>query len=188
MLFSCPRIGGNLPRVVLRQGRCVKFTSNHVARFVSSSSSQSHDPRFYSPKNRSPEPKIASPSNFSTSPSHPLMEDPERLSHSSLDGEAERGRYSKELDVAVRAVQMACWICQKVQDTLVYKADNNSSSDNNGKQVHAKDDHSPVTIAGKKKSQLLLFPLCWIIQFLDWASWVFVVNPVCLVWMSGLMG
>ncbi|XP_030552744.2 PAP-specific phosphatase HAL2-like [Rhodamnia argentea] len=146
MPFSCPRTGGNLPQVVLRQRRCVKFTANHVARFVSSSS-QSRDPRFYSPKSRSHELKIACTSNFSTSPSHPLMEDPERLSLSSLDGEVERGRYSKELDVAVRAVQIACWVCQKVQDTLVYKANNNDDGDNNGKQVHSKDDNSPVTIA-----------------------------------------
>lgn len=150
MPFSCSRIGGNLPQVVLRQRRCVEFTTAHVTRFASSFS-QSHDLRFYSPKNRSHELKIASPSNFSTSPSHPLMEDPERLSLSPLDGEAEGERYSRELDVAVRAVQIACWICQKVQDTLVFKGNDSNSGGGDDKQVHSKDDNSPVTIAGKQK-------------------------------------
>lgn len=143
MPISCPRIGGNLPQVVLRQGRCVQFSSNHVAGFISFFS-QSHSPSVYSPKNRSRVLKIASPSNFSTSPSHPLMEDPERLSLSSEAGEE---RYSRELDVAVRAVQIACWICQKVQDTLVFKTNDGNSSGSNDKQVHSKDDNSPVTIA-----------------------------------------
>lgn len=48
-------------------------------------------------------------------------------------------KYSKELDVAVRVVQMACFLCQKVQESLISK----SSS-----QVQSKDDNSPVTIAG----------------------------------------
>ncbi|KAE8733227.1 PAP-specific phosphatase HAL2-like isoform 2 [Hibiscus syriacus] len=47
-------------------------------------------------------------------------------------------RYSKELDVAVRAIQMACSLCQKIQDSLILKT---SSS------VHSKDDNSPVTVA-----------------------------------------
>lgn len=34
--------------------------------------------------------------------------------------------YSKELDVAVRAVQMACSLCQKVQETLISKDCNSS--------------------------------------------------------------
>ncbi|KAK8514005.1 hypothetical protein V6N12_008726 [Hibiscus sabdariffa] len=34
--------------------------------------------------------------------------------------------YAKELDVAVRVVQMACSLCQKVQDTSVHSKDDNS--------------------------------------------------------------
>ena len=52
---------------------------------------------------------------------------------------SEPEKYFKELEVAVRAVQMACLLCQRVQDSLVSK--------NNG-QVQSKDDKSPVTIAG----------------------------------------
>ncbi|KAL5839647.1 hypothetical protein ACOSQ4_012255 [Xanthoceras sorbifolium] len=47
-------------------------------------------------------------------------------------------KYSRELDVAVRAVQMACFLCQKVQESLISKS--------NG-QVQSKDDNSPVTVA-----------------------------------------
>ncbi|KAF7121292.1 hypothetical protein RHSIM_Rhsim13G0175000 [Rhododendron simsii] len=50
----------------------------------------------------------------------------------------ETEEYSKELEVAVRAVQMACLLCQRVQENLITKT--------NG-QVHSKDDNSPVTIA-----------------------------------------
>lgn len=53
-------------------------------------------------------------------------------------GSVESNEYSKELDVAVRAVQMACFLCQKVQESLISK----SSS-----QVQSKDDNSPVTVA-----------------------------------------
>jgi len=48
-------------------------------------------------------------------------------------------KYSKELDIAVRAVQMACSLCQKVQESLISKTNS---------QVQAKDDNSPVTVAG----------------------------------------
>ncbi|GLT77015.1 hypothetical protein SLA2020_486410 [Shorea laevis] len=47
-------------------------------------------------------------------------------------------KYSKELDVAVRVVHMACSLCQRVQEGLV-----STSSD----QVKSKDDDSPVTVA-----------------------------------------
>ncbi|KAJ6935390.1 PAP-specific phosphatase HAL2-like [Populus alba x Populus x berolinensis] len=47
-------------------------------------------------------------------------------------------KYSKELDIAVRAVQMACYLCQKVQESLISKTNS---------QVQAKDDNSPVTVA-----------------------------------------
>lgn len=49
------------------------------------------------------------------------------------------GKYSKELDVAVRAVQMACFLCQKLQENFISKSNI---------QVQSKDDNSPVTLAG----------------------------------------
>lgn len=46
--------------------------------------------------------------------------------------------YLQEMDVAVRAVHMACSLCQKVQEELI-----TTSSD----QIMSKDDDSPVTVA-----------------------------------------
>lgn len=51
----------------------------------------------------------------------------------------EADKYIKELDVAVRAIQMACSLCQRVQESLISKAN---------PQIQSKDDDSPVTIAG----------------------------------------
>lgn len=51
----------------------------------------------------------------------------------------EAEKYSEELDVAVRAVHLACSLCQRVQEGLV-----STSSDH----VKSKDDDSPVTVAG----------------------------------------
>lgn len=53
--------------------------------------------------------------------------------------------FSKELEVAVKAVHMACLLCEQVQTSLVPK-----SSEANDQQVHSKDDNSPVTVAGKQ--------------------------------------
>lgn len=50
--------------------------------------------------------------------------------------------YSKELDVAVGAVQLACSLCQKVQEDFVL-ATNTSHN-----QIECKVDRSPVTVAG----------------------------------------
>lgn len=46
----------------------------------------------------------------------------------------------KQLDIAVRVVQMACSLCRRVQRGLV-----STSGDNH---VKSKDDDSPVTVAG----------------------------------------
>lgn len=45
-------------------------------------------------------------------------------------------KYGKEMEVAVKAVHVACLLCQKVQNNLIFNDD-----------VQAKDDNSPVTIA-----------------------------------------
>jgi 3'(2'), 5'-bisphosphate nucleotidase len=71
----------------------------------------------------------------SSSSSSFVMEDTKDMGFSTL----EPGKYSNELDIAVRAVQMACFLCQKVQESLISKTTS---------QVQAKDDNSPVTIAG----------------------------------------
>ncbi|XP_031256315.1 PAP-specific phosphatase HAL2-like [Pistacia vera] len=73
--------------------------------------------------------------NYSVSSS--IMEEEEQHESLTLDKSLE-AKYSKELDVAVRAVQMACFLCQKVQENFISKSNN---------QVHSKDDNSPVTVA-----------------------------------------
>ncbi|GFP96734.1 pap-specific phosphatase hal2-like [Phtheirospermum japonicum] len=50
----------------------------------------------------------------------------------------ENGKYSKELNVAVRVVHMACLLCEKVQKQLI---------STNSDQVKSKDDDSLVTVA-----------------------------------------
>lgn len=50
----------------------------------------------------------------------------------------EAGNYAEELGVAVRVVQMACSLCQGVQDGLVGMR---------REQIESKDDNSPVTVA-----------------------------------------
>lgn len=47
--------------------------------------------------------------------------------------------FSKELDVAVKVVHLACALCQRVQNSLL--------SSTNGKHVNSKDDDSLVTVA-----------------------------------------
>lgn len=72
--------------------------------------------------------------------------------------------YSEEVDVAVRAVQMACFLCQKVQQSLISKS--------NG-QVQSKDDNSPVTIAGTFRVSIWGFViLCWFLLLLDRISFI----------------
>ncbi|CAL5183381.1 unnamed protein product [Lathyrus oleraceus] len=78
-------------------------------------------------------------SKFDQTFSSPVMEEEgqKKLNLFSESEEDEEG-YSKELDVAVRAVQMACSLCQRVQDILISKTNH---------QVQSKDDNSPVTVA-----------------------------------------
>ncbi|KAM1033305.1 hypothetical protein TB2_036305 [Malus domestica] len=74
-------------------------------------------------------------SKFGKTRSFSVMED---LKSSSLLAPEPVKNYSQELDVAVRAVQLACSLCQRVQNSLIWK---------NGDGVQSKDDNSPVTVA-----------------------------------------
>jgi 3'(2'), 5'-bisphosphate nucleotidase len=60
-----------------------------------------------------------------------------------LGGSGWGGRdYAREMDTAVRVVQLACTLCQRVQGSLL------RPSPDAGGRVHAKLDQSPVTVAG----------------------------------------
>ena len=70
----------------------------------------------------------------SVSSSSSIMEDQKRVGPLVSGSES----LSQELKVAVGAVQMACFLCQRVQSNLL----------KNNAQIQAKDDNSPVTVAG----------------------------------------
>ncbi|PKA62779.1 PAP-specific phosphatase HAL2-like [Apostasia shenzhenica] len=73
------------------------------------------------------------------SPPTVILASPQVLpSGSERTGRMEAGRYAKELGVAVRVVQMACSLCQGVQEGLI---------GTKREQIKSKDDDSPVTIA-----------------------------------------
>ncbi|KAK4399101.1 hypothetical protein Sango_1385600 [Sesamum angolense] len=61
------------------------------------------------------------------------------------------GKYSKELEVAVKAVQMASLLCQRVQESLLSRSNDH---------VQSKDDNSPVTVAGNSLANRSVF-LCF---------------------------
>ncbi|XP_021902384.1 PAP-specific phosphatase HAL2-like [Carica papaya] len=114
------------PKVPDFQGQRRIYNKTHVGNFF-----------FYHRKSHQPKNNLVSVLSMSESkqtqfhsyspPPPPLMEDHENL-----------GPNCEELDIAVRAVHMACFLCQKVQDSLVSKGNS---------PVQSKDDNSPVTVA-----------------------------------------
>ncbi|KAH7838455.1 hypothetical protein Vadar_026619 [Vaccinium darrowii] len=67
---------------------------------------------------------------------------------------SETDKYCKELEVAVGAVQMACLLCERVQESLISKTNGQPG------QVHSKDDNSPVTIADWSVQATVSWVLC----------------------------
>lgn len=108
---------------------------------------------------------IAFLSKFDQTCSSSVMEEEEDHKKLSLFSKEE---YFKELDVAVRAVQMASSLCQRVQDTLI---------SNTNHQVESKDDNSPVTVAGESFSSLLSLNSLFLLWIHVVGSLVFVVYP-----------
>ncbi|XP_062013250.1 PAP-specific phosphatase HAL2-like [Rosa rugosa] len=111
----------NLGLVKLNNKR--KSIINHVGTV---SFSKTHHHRISKP--------IGCLSKLSQTQSFTVMEDPKRLSLSSLQSM----KHTQELETAVRAVQMACSLCQKVQESLISKS---------SAVVQSKGDNSPVTVA-----------------------------------------
>lgn len=100
-----------------------KFIINHVGTI---SFSKTHHHKISAP--------IGCLSMSNQTQSFTVMEDQKRSSLASL----QPVKYSQELEIAVRAVQMACSLCQRVQDNLISKS---------SAVVQSKDDNSPVTVA-----------------------------------------
>lgn len=61
--------------------------------------------------------------------------------------------YAREMEVAVRVVQVACTLCQRVQDSLLRPGPDAAAAA--AGRVHAKLDRSPVTVAGSYCSAAL---------------------------------
>lgn len=127
MSISCVGLAARVPHTLLQRRRNTDFTPKHVRAFVSFSFS------FNYKIVQTPSNLIASLSKLNQTYSS-KMEERKNPGPTSLETE----KYSKELHVAVRAVQMACSLCQRVQESLI---------SNSNDQVHSKDDSSPVTVA-----------------------------------------
>ncbi|OAY26116.1 PAP-specific phosphatase HAL2-like [Manihot esculenta] len=125
MTLNSLSLAAKIPQIL---GQRSAYTPNYVGKFFYFfSCSRTHQNSSLQIVSLS---KLNQTQNFTSS----IMEDPKRLSLSSPEPE----KYSKEMEVAVRAVQMACSLCQKIQDSVISKATS---------QVQAKDDNSPVTVA-----------------------------------------
>ncbi|KAK3028521.1 hypothetical protein RJ639_038589 [Escallonia herrerae] len=125
MPLFCTSLATNVPLNALVQSRRNNLAANHVGSFSL---------LLYHSNCRRP----------SSSPYRTLCLPKCNLTHLSLEMEGPNklepvpDKYSKELEVAVRAVHMACLMCQRVQEILVSKGID---------QVQSKEDNSPVTVA-----------------------------------------
>ncbi|KAF5728653.1 PAP-specific phosphatase HAL2-like [Tripterygium wilfordii] len=124
MPLYCSSVGTKIPHIL---GGRRRYTGNHVESNFSCF--------FLASKTLKNSHHIVSVSKLNQNWVSSIMEEQKSIGLSaSLDSD----KYSKELDIAVRAVQMACSLCQKVQDGLISKTQS---------QVQSKTDNSPVTIA-----------------------------------------
>ena len=139
MPLYCSGLATRVPHVLVN-GRII---NNHLISHRVGTLSFSHR------HNSSSKHSLVSLSKFNQSclcccSSSSIMEDQTKLDSTPSESE----KYSKEVEVAVRAVQMACALCQRVQGNSISKTDG---------QVQSKDDNSPVTVAGNSSSSCFLF-------------------------------
>lgn len=115
---------GNMTHILGLGKRSENYTCSHIQTTHSSFMSQQHKSPNTLPTH------IASVSKSDQNFSSPVMEDRKIFG---LVSESEE--YCRELDVAVRAVQMSCFLCQKLQDTWILNSQINHHN-------------SPLTVAG----------------------------------------
>lgn len=131
MPLYCSTLGASFPRILGLGKRSENYTHSHIK-------TPSHfGSCFLSLNNKSPNTlpnHIAFVSKLDQSFSSPVMEEED---HKMFGLVSEPEEYCKELGVAVRAVQMACFLCQKLQDTLISKSRSNNNL------------NSPLTVAGE---------------------------------------
>ncbi|TKY59291.1 PAP-specific phosphatase HAL2 [Spatholobus suberectus] len=125
MPLYCSSLGANIPRILGLGRRSENYTLSHITTAGSCFLSLHHKSPNTLPTH------IAFVSKFDQSFSSPVMEEDRKM----FGHVSEPEEYCKELDVAVRAVQMACFLCQKLQDTLVSMSRSNHHN-------------SPATVAG----------------------------------------
>ncbi|TKY59330.1 PAP-specific phosphatase HAL2 [Spatholobus suberectus] len=116
MPLYCSSLGANIPRILGLGRRSDNYTLSHIKAAGSCFLSLHHKSPNTLPTH------IAFVSKFDQSFSSPVMEEDSKMF--GLVSEPEE--YCKELDVAVRAVQMACFLCQKLQDTFICKSRSNN--------------------------------------------------------------
>ncbi|KQK01243.1 PAP-specific phosphatase HAL2-like [Brachypodium distachyon] len=93
------------------------------------------------PPSAPPPPSLGASSRLRVGTQHELLWD---CRGGGLGGGGRRD-YAKEMEAAVRVVQVACTLCQRVQDSLLLANPAGSGSNSGG--VHSKLDRSPVTVA-----------------------------------------
>lgn len=127
MPLYCSTLGAKIPSILGFVRRSENCTHSHI---------ETANSCFMSLHNKSlntlPS-HIAFVSKFDQSFSSPMMEE----DHKMFGLTSEQEEYCKELDAAVRAVQVACFLCQKLQDTLISKSRSNNNL------------NSPLTVAGE---------------------------------------
>jgi len=141
MSLYCSIFRANIPHILRHGKRSDYFTLSHIA-----SKTSSNFFSFHQHKNLSSH--IGFVSKFEQNYSSPLMEEDRQMV--GLVSQSEK--YSQELDVAVRAVQMACSLCQKMQETLISKS--------------SKDCNSSVTVAGEYSLIVKIIMSCLRVLFL----------------------
>ncbi|KAG5113408.1 hypothetical protein JHK82_036677 [Glycine max] len=126
MPLYCSTLGAKIPSILGFVRRSENCTHSHI---------ETANSCFMSLHNKSlntlPS-HIAFVSKFDQSFSSPMMEE----DHKMFGLTSEQEEYCKELDAAVRAVQVACFLCQKLQDSLISKSRSNNNL------------NSPLTVAG----------------------------------------
>lgn len=131
MSLYCSMLGANIPHILKLGKRIDYFTFSHLEPKASSC--------FLSlRRNKNLSSHVGFVSKFEQNYSPPLKKEDKQM----VDLVSPSEEYSKELDVAVRAVQMACSLSKKVRHALISKPSGND-------QVQSKDCSSSVAVAGE---------------------------------------
>ncbi|KAI5386499.1 PAP-specific phosphatase HAL2-like [Lathyrus oleraceus] len=130
MSLYCSMLGANIPHILKLGKRINYFKFTHLEPKATPCFLSLHH-------NKNLSSHVGFVSKFEQNYSPPLKKEDKQM----VDLVTPSEEYSKELDVAVRAVQMACSLSKKVRHALISKPSSND-------QVQSKDCSSPVAVAG----------------------------------------